>query len=194
MPAESDMLAMGDEPRDPSPKYRGRGSKSPPKRERRLKKSITEPTESGQIVPDKAEGKKKRKSKVTEPLTGRGPVSRLKMRGRRRRDMEKLLQLEPSEDINPYEAAHTYLKIEIMLAKPLVVKPPTPRNVLKPSDFIPKRAPLPHFFQLKEATEEYHAQLKQIITELALEYRKLFGAQAQSLSRQEVLVQMTNLF
>ncbi|PRP73508.1 hypothetical protein PROFUN_02517 [Planoprotostelium fungivorum] len=91
--------------------------------------------------------------------------------------IQHILTMELDEVESPYEAAQTYVTASVSFSKPFYHKTSTPRSMLKVSDFIPRRRVLPRYYQMKEATDEYHEEIKKIINLLATEYTNLFGQQ-----------------
>ena len=57
--------------------------------------------------------------------------------------------------------------------------------MLKVTDFIHSRAALPHYYQLKEASQEFQEEIKRIALSLAADYKRLFPSKQGTFDRKE---------
>jgi hypothetical protein len=83
------------------------------------------------------------------------------------------LPVEEEDEVHPFEASGTYVRVQLSMTRPLNPRPPTPPPPLpRPSEIIPKRQ-LPQLAP-KSAADEFEAQVGAIVQSMVAEWRQLF--------------------
>ena len=83
---------------------------------------------------------------------------------------------EPTEVVNPFVAAGTYVTFRIVLSRPIVPELPAPPPLPKPSEIVPKRPRVPKVIAPSSGTEEFKGEVDALLNQLLDEY----GAVAES--------------
>jgi len=100
------------------------------------------------------------------------PAKGGKDKGKKGKGPEEL-PVEEEDEVHPFEAAGTYLRVHVSTSRPLNPRPPTPPPPLpKPSEIIPRRQ-LPQLAP-KSAAAEFEAQVAALVAAMVGEWRALF--------------------
>ncbi len=83
---------------------------------------------------------------------------------------------EPTEVVNPFVTASSYITFRIVLSRPIVPELPAPPPLPKPSDIVPPRPRVPKVIAPSSGTEEFKGEVDALLNQLLDEY----GAVAES--------------